>query len=69
MRGLVATMAFQTHTEEEGSRILFIVIAVTGSSDSGWSLLLLSVSSLNPALLVANRLERLHGAPLLRSIW
>lgn len=45
MRGLVATVAFQTHTEEEGIRILFVAIAVSGSLDSGWSLLLLSVST------------------------
>lgn len=34
VRGLVATVAFLTHSEEEGSRILFIAIAVTGSLDS-----------------------------------
>lgn len=40
VRGLVATVAFLTHSEKEGSRILFIAIGLTG-----WSLLLLSVST------------------------
>lgn len=68
----MATLASQTHTNEEAAGyfpLLLLSLAHRTHRAEPAASERVYLSSLNPALPVANRLGTLHGAPLLRPIW